>query len=335
MRQVVAGNPAAWQRFVESHLGFLHALAWRYARGDQDLAEELCLVALEGLRRPDAEGRGCYRLRRFLESREQLGTRSRFTTWLALVAKNLFRDWFREREGRRHLPREIEGLAPLGQEVFRALFWQGLTEAEAWGQLHTHRPGLGPAEFEAAVAAVYGALRARDLWTIYQDLLRRLPAVSLDAPLGGPDGPHLQLADPDPVHRPDARLLRAEEHAEAERLRSLLAEGLASLPAATRQVVQLLVFRGLDGDQVRRVMGFRTRQRVYDEMARARRRLRTWLGRRGLGAEALEAALADLGACAEPREGPGSRSGGGGRLDGNVGRDGSGGPGSESEGGDA
>jgi len=312
---VVAGDPAAWQRFVETHLGFLRALAWRYARGDAELADELCLVALEGLRRPDAEGRSCYRLRRYLESREQLGGRSRFATWLALVAKNLFRDWFREREGRRHLPQEIAELSVLEQEVFRALFWDGASEAEAWGRLRTRRPGLDPAEFEAALLAVFRSLRARSLWGVYQDLLRRLPAISMDAPLGGPDGPRLELADPDPAHRPDGRLELEETCVEAARVRRLLVEALGALPAASRQVVELLVLRGLDGEEVRRVMGFRTRQRVYDEMARARRRLRTWLARRGLEAGALDAALGGLSVCLERLGAACSRSVSGLRLE--------------------
>jgi RNA polymerase sigma factor (sigma-70 family) len=317
LERVVAGDVQAWQRLVESHLGFLYALAWRYARGDRDRAAELVLVALEGLRRPDAEGRGFYRLRRYLESRAELGGQSRFTTWLALVAKNLFRDWFREREGRRHLPREIDGLDPLSQALFGLLFWEGLSQAEAWGRLASSQPGLTPGRFEAALERVTAALSARNLWALYQELLRRLPPLSLEG-AGGPDGaPGPQLADPDPGSLPDSRLVAQEAQAGAARVRALLAEGLRALPARTRQVVELLVYRGLDGEAVRRVMGFRGRQRVYDEMARARRRLRTWLSRHGLGEVELREALADLAACQERAEAePGSRSPAGVRPDG-------------------
>ena len=47
-----------------------------------DLAAELVLVALEGMKKPDAEGREFYRLRKYLDSLKRFGSRSRFITWL-------------------------------------------------------------------------------------------------------------------------------------------------------------------------------------------------------------------------------------------------------------
>ena len=281
IERVVAGDEKAWQLFVEAHAGFLYSLAWRYARGDVDLAAELVLVALEGLRRADAEGRPFYRLRKYLDSIERFGRRSRFVTWLALVVKNLLRDWFRAKEGRRLLPREIEQLDPRGQAVFRALLWDGLSESEAFASLRSRFLDLDHESFDCALEQVYSVLKERNLWNIYQDLLRRLPSVLVDES-GRQAG--VQLADPHPKSRPDTALEHMRRLQLAGRIGRLLHKEIEQLPDPTRRVVQLLLLRGLAGEQVRRVMGFRKRQRVYDEMAKARRRIRKALEREGVTA---------------------------------------------------
>ncbi len=281
IERVVAGDEQAWQRFVEAYAGFLYSLAWRYARGDVDLAAELVLVALEGLRRADTEGRSFYRLRKYLDSVERFGRRGRFVTWLALVVKNLLRDWFREREGRRLLPKEIEQLDPRGQELFRALLWDGSSESEAFARLRSRWPDLDQESFDGMIEGVYAAIKERNLWNIYQDLLRRLPAVLVDE-TGRKAG--VQLADPHPESRPDKALEHKQRLQLAGRIGRLLQRAIEQLPNPTRRVVQLLLLRGLTGEQARRVMGFRKRQRVYDEMAKARGRIRTVLERDGVTA---------------------------------------------------
>ncbi|NMB77450.1 MAG: sigma-70 family RNA polymerase sigma factor [Myxococcales bacterium] len=290
IEQVIRGDEAAWHTLVESYLGFLYALAWRYARDDEDVAEELVLSVLEGLRRPDAEGRSFYRLRRYLESLARIGARSRFVTWLALVAKNLFCDWFREQGGRKVLPKEIEMLDALDREIFRAVFWEGGTERDAWERLRARRPDLSPEEFERHLLHVYRHLSQRNFWCVYQDLLRRAPARVLGD--GGPgEGRPLDVPG---AERPDQVLERSEVEAAARRVAEVLERAIATLPPVTRQVVRFAWRQGLSGEAIARAMGFRNRQRVYDELARARRRIRAYLRRAGVDLDEARQVQADI-----------------------------------------
>jgi len=272
LQQVVSGDIAAWHRFVELSAGFLYSVAWRYARGDPDRAADLVVVALEGLRKPDAEGRPFYRLRRYLESLERFGRRSRFITWLALVVKNLFRDWFREQEGRRWLPKEIGQLDLKAQALFRALLWEGLDEVDAMQRLRSRWPDLDEEACSDLLLQIFQVLSSQKLWTLYQDLLRRQPALPVDG-TGGSRGVAVQIAARDPRWRPDRALEIKLLAARAARIGQALALAVQSLPSVQQQVVQLLALRGLSGEEVRRLMGFTKRQKVYDEMAKARRQL--------------------------------------------------------------
>ncbi len=285
LEQVVAGDAEAWGRLVTDYCGFLYALAWRYARGDADVASELVLVTLEGLSRPGADGRSFYRLRRYLDSLAQFGGRSKFVTWLAMVARNLMRDWFREHQGRKILPKEIEGLDPIGQEVFKLLFWQGMTETEAYQTMKGARPGLDWQEFQVKVEVVAAHLSEQNLQSIYRDLLRRAPAVELRGPGTSLQPRSLDVADLRPRGRPDQLFELAEDRELARSVGRVLAATVDKLPVTTRTVLLMHMVQGLSGDEIGRAMGFRSRQRVYDELAKARRRIGRDLLSAGLDAE--------------------------------------------------
>ncbi len=280
----MSGDRSAWHHFIEQTAGFLYSLAWRYARGDPDRAADLVVVALEGLRKADADGKPFYRLRRYLDSLEGFGNRSRFITWLALVVKNLFRDWYREQTGRRWLPKEIGDMGVRAEALYKALMWDGLDESEARQRLLGRWPDLDRDTFDDLLHDLYQALSNRNLWSLYQDLLRRQPALPVDS-TGGSRGEAVQVADRSGRWRPDRALEVKIRSADAIRIGRLLEQALTSLPARQQQVVRMLALRGLSGEQVRRVMGFKKRQRVYDEMAKARRRLRTALVEAGVTAE--------------------------------------------------
>ncbi len=269
------GDTAAWHRLVEGVAGFLHTLAWRYARGDKDLADDLVLVVLEGLRRPDASGRAFYRLRRYLESLEKFGESSRFTTWLAQVSRNLFRDYFRQQQGRRILPKQIEGLDELGQLVFRCLFWDGLSEADTLEKLRALKPGLASKRFDDIVEQVFRLLEERQLWNLYRDLMRRAPSLSLHA------RGHATMADRRWSNRPDRAYAQKLDQQVALALGQNLAEAVEALPKLARQVLRLALVQNMAGDEIQRLMGFARRQRVYDVLAAARKTLRANLEARG------------------------------------------------------
>jgi len=281
LRKVVAGNPQAWGEFVEKSSGFLYALAWRYARGDVDVASELVLVALEGLQRQDAEGRPFYRLRCYLDSLERYGARSRFVTWLALVTRNLFRDWYREHEGRRLLPKEIEGLGPLEHKIFKLIFWEGMSEEDAFEHLKVE-VNIPNKDFTRRLNLVMDRLTEKNLLTIYRDLLRRVPALSLSAEPTRDGSRRIEIADPRPQSRPDKAMELAEDRSIAIRLRRLLEDAIRSLPAATRNVLLLHSIQGFAGEEIRRIMRYKKRQRVYDELSKARRKIGIFLKKAGI-----------------------------------------------------
>lgn len=282
---VVAGDEESWKRFVTEYAGFLYSLAWRYARGDRDTASDLVLWALEGLRKPGADGREFYRLRNYLDSIADFGRRSKFTSWLALVVKNLFRDWYRGQEGRRMLPKEVGELSTLGQDVFTSLFWEGLSEDEAFETLKGPHPDLERPEFDRQIDLLAGKLSAKNLWNIYKDLMRRVPPLSLDRWGPGENPRPLEVVDLSPYGRPDLVLQMARDGILAKKVARELVLAVNSLPPVTRNVLMMRMARGLSGAETQKAMGFRKRQRVYDELSKARRLVRTRLARAGIGQE--------------------------------------------------
>lgn len=260
-------------------------MAWRYARGDADTASDLVLFALDGLRKPGADGRAFYRLRNYLDSMGDFGRKSKFSSWLALVAKNLFRDWYRGKDGRRILPREIEDLGAFGQEVYKSLFWEWLSEDEAFETLKDSHPDLDRNEFDRQVDLLSEKLSDRNLWTIYQDLIRRVPHLSLDRFGPGEHPRPLDVADLSPFGRPDLLLQMSRDGILAAKVGKELLKAVNSLPAPTRNVLMMRMVRGLSGEATQRAMGFRRRQRVYDEIKKAKEQIRKFLARAGIGPE--------------------------------------------------
>jgi hypothetical protein len=53
----------------------------------------------------------------------------------------------------------------------------------------------------------------------------------------------------------------------------------------------LSVFQEFSGEEVRRIMGFRKRQRVYDEIAKAKRMIGNVLRKAGVDADKAETAI--------------------------------------------
>lgn len=92
----------AWQAFLGEHSRLVHLAARRSARGYDDVMDRYTFV-LEALRKDDFR-----RLRAYSE-----GGRSRFTTWLVVVASRLCVDYHRSKYGR--LPSGLEA-SPQAEE---------------------------------------------------------------------------------------------------------------------------------------------------------------------------------------------------------------------------
>jgi hypothetical protein len=210
------------------------------------------------------------------------------------VTRNLFRDWFRDREGRRVLPKEIGGLDPLDQDIFKLVFWEGLSESEAFGTLSGQRQALGFEDFQSRLERIYAKLSEKNLLTIYQDLLRRMPSLPLGSKAVAGGMRPVQVADAHPEARPDRALEQSEDRAVAQEVQQALSDAIAALPRTTRQVLLLHALRQLSGEEVRRIMGFRKRQRVYDELAKAKKRIGSLLEKKGVDEDMVRRSIGYL-----------------------------------------
>lgn len=294
IKQVIAGSLDAWQAFIQIYSGFIYSLAWRYARGDVDTASELVLVALEGLRKPDRQGREFHRLQKYLESLEVVGGQGRFINWLALVVKNIFRDWYRSSQGRRTMPRKIRGLDSIGQEIYKLAFWQGLSESEIISKLQCER-GLEQRQVESSLNRVMKVLKDKKLIFIYRDFMRITPMNGLGSKSFQTDGRLREVIDPRPQVRPDLVMEIIEDRAMAEWIGNLLKQAIESLDDCTRKVLMLHSIRGLSGEVVAKILGLDKRQRVYDELAKAKRKIRVYMEKAGVDREQVQLVIGHVG----------------------------------------
>ena len=106
VRQIVSGDDDAWLRFVESYSPFLEKIIDRYVQ-DDELRRTLFVTLLAKLKKT--------KLQRF-------SGKSSLKTWLFIVTKNHCRDYFRSRNGIRHILSALEGLEDLDRRFFRLLY---------------------------------------------------------------------------------------------------------------------------------------------------------------------------------------------------------------------
>lgn len=115
--RAAAGDPQAFERLVDRHLGRVHRLAWRSLGNDADAQE----IAQETF------------LRAFSQLPHWQPNRARFSTWLYRVAFNLCQDQLRRR--RDWVPVEdLDLVDPAGQpdtQFARRQRWQRIEDAIA------------------------------------------------------------------------------------------------------------------------------------------------------------------------------------------------------------
>jgi RNA polymerase sigma factor (sigma-70 family) len=156
-RLLDAGDPAAreaaWKAFLETHSRLLLHTA-RAPGGDYDAAMDAYAYVVEQLRRGDFQ-----RLRAYIPD-----DRSRFTTWLVVVARRLCLDRLRERYGR---PAEA-GIRGGAERLARRRLVDLLAEELEASSLTAHTVPDNPEaqlradELSRALAAALGSLEARD-----------------------------------------------------------------------------------------------------------------------------------------------------------------------------
>lgn len=176
-----AAREAAWAAFVKVHSRLLLHVARRVSR-DYDAAMDAYTYLLEQLRVDDY-----HRLRAYAAD-----GRSKFTTWLVVVARRLCLDHYRHRYGR---PREDSGAAPEGRAGRRRLV-DLLAEQVDMGTIPdltnpTPDAVLLMAERTRSLGAALGALDPRDRLLLTLRFEDDLSAREITALMGFPTAFHV------------------------------------------------------------------------------------------------------------------------------------------------
>lgn len=243
------GDPeVAWGLFIARYRRLILAAIRRTIRSDEDALEVFADVCLA------LSADGMSRLTRYTTRSD---AQARFSTWLVVVVRNLAVDWLRRRTGRRRLTAP-DGLSPLQREIFRHVFADRRSHAEAYELTRgDSADALSFGAFLREVAATYRLVQPA-----------QLPAVSwLRAP---PD------IEPQAPPDPDAALLAADREGR-------LSAALEALPDDTRLALKLFVLDELPAPRVAEALGWRNAKEVYNRVYRALSRLRQELARQGLG----------------------------------------------------
>ncbi len=175
-----------WDIFVEDYSDLLFSVAAKFAwdeDGRVDLYLHICeKLQADNLRRlcrfePDREGRPC-----------------KLSTWLVTVARNLCIDWIRGRDGRRRLNEPIKRLSELDQLVFQTCYWDGMTIAETYETVRgKHGQEIEFHGIYDSIRRINEALTSNNLWNLANDLMRMVPALSLDSGPRDEDGESRRL----------------------------------------------------------------------------------------------------------------------------------------------
>jgi RNA polymerase sigma factor (sigma-70 family) len=297
VERVVAGDVPAWREFVERFSKLLFSLLWRYANGDQDQCADLYLYVVEGLHQTNESGETFHRLRRYLESLGQYQGKGRLTTWLGRVTQNLVSDYFREQEGRKTLPRNIQRLDLLHQQLFKLLYWEGCSEREAFATLASAGKTISRAKFDRMVDAINRCLKACNRWSLYTEVLRRVPALPLhpNPEDGGDGGPApIQAADPNPASIPHEQAVLHQEQADARALGERLRELLRDLPDTARTLLVCRFKHGMTAGEIARLMHRGEEKKIYSEIEQIKGQIKAKLSEAGFRWETVAGGLQAL-----------------------------------------
>ena len=160
-----------WSSFLDRYAQDL--LVWiRHLGFDGDEAMDRFVFVCEIL----AEDR-CRRLREI----RHLGDRGELVPWLREVVRNAVVSWYWSQHGRQRLPKAIAALGEVEQRVFQAHYWEGLGPVEIRERLESEGRPLKLSTVFDALETIFSQLSDGDRWRLSSSLLRRLPALELEA----------------------------------------------------------------------------------------------------------------------------------------------------------
>src|SRR2546428_6608763 len=156
-------SDAAWDLFLDRYRRLIFAAIRHYAQDYDDVMDVFARVC-EALREAD--------LRKLRAYAAQPDHRARCSTWLVTVVRHLTVDWFRHRDGRRHVSIIAEQWPPLRRRIFEHVFIHHHSHVAAYEMIRAEdAPALSFGEFLAELRTAYRAVTngkrghvLRELW---------------------------------------------------------------------------------------------------------------------------------------------------------------------------
>lgn len=274
---LAAGGPVAWQAFLGACSETVFRVVSLFADTYDDRMD-LFLFVCTKLHDDD--------MRRLRSFRFRTESPCRFSTWLAVVVKNLAVDHLRARDGRFRPFRKVDAMEEIDRLVFDYHLRDGKPLEEVRHLLETrHGIGVGDAELAGRAARVEAALSANQRWRLMARLSERRDHLPLD-PVSGAAGLEPEKAIPLADARGDPeRALRSREAGRA------LRSAMEAIPPRERLALTLRYRDGMTARQSAVVLNVTPTE--AERLARdAVRKVRKSLEHAGMAPPDFESALA-------------------------------------------
>ena len=240
-------SDVAWDLFVTQYRRVIFAAIHHYARDPEDAADVFAWVC-EALRADDL-----HRLRRYAEQNHHS---ARASTWLVTVVRHLTIDWFRHRDGRRHLSLIAEALPLLRRRIFELVYLDRHPYVEAYELIRTSvAPQLTFPQFLAELRITHETVTTGH----YGHVVRALAA-----------------------RTPDPARVQAPSSGETAERRAVLEDAVRSLNTSDRRAVDLYVVDEQPAGTVATMLGLPNAKAVYNRVYRALGLLRERLEKAGI-----------------------------------------------------
>ena len=248
MAELRRGNSdAAWDLFIARYRRVIFAAIRHYARDPDDVMDIFAWVC-GALREDDLS-----RLRRYTD---QPAHSAQLSTWLVTVVRHLTVDWFRHRDGRRHLSLIAEELPPLQRRIFELVYLDHHPHVEAYELIRTTAvPELTFGQFLTELRATHETVTTSRYGRVVRAMAGRQP-----------DGPSVQP----PIT------------GETAERRAVLGDAVRTLNTGDRKAVDLYIIDQRPAATIATMLGLPNTKAVYNRVYRALEALRERLEKAGI-----------------------------------------------------
>lgn len=275
VKKILAGDIAAWHRFIETYTDNMQSIIARYVN-DDEIARDLYVSLLEKLRN---------------EKLARFNGRSTLATWLFIVTVNHCRDYFRSSKGVRHVLTVLRGLQPIDRRYFKLAFVQGSAIHEVLeglrAEMGDHISYLDLIECEERIIET---AHNHKLGRLIEKLLA--PSIKRNVPLSGmtyslSDQARLERrAQPLPDFLMESDLFR-------EALQNLR-EALIRLPHRDQIILQLRFEHKASAKRISEVLDLGNERMVYRQLGKLFTQLKAMLLETGIPLEIYQGIVQNL-----------------------------------------